>query len=437
MHNKGWLLRLSLLCIVILIATQPVLAQGGAPLLAFLNSSGQLVISSGDGGYRWIVTNPGENLNRQIGYAWSPQGRQVFFALGGAGDVSLRVADPASQSVGEIGRVGGQVSGGQWLPDGSAVLVAVDNRLLAFPAVGGEPVQIAAAEGAVTLRSPFDNANRVHQPQARVTSPNGDFLLYSINSQLVFQPLNLSPQSLAGGVSDSPYSGLWADSAPLVAYTASSNGNSALAVTNTATGETLVLDSGRTAPINAIGWRPGSLELVYRDATNFIRLADLSCMTSGCGSNPLQSGIELAPGSASEIQIDGSFVYYVDNGTVKAADLACVQVGGCVENAVTLGGNAAPQTMLHIGGGTLVYTAQNGGYEVRAVDLRCLSNPASCQAVPVLSGAIAGLVSPDGAYVVVEQVGGGLNALRLTDGQLTYLSDPAGQSLLPYARWNG
>src|ERR687898_341918 len=133
MNSKGWLTLLSLLLLVCLAAVTPAVAQGAGPFLAFLNSSGQLIVSSGDGSYRWIVTNPGETVNRQIGFSWSPQGRQVFFAMGSANDLSLRVADIVTQSASEIGRASGQVSGGNWTPDGSAVVLGVDSQVMAFP----------------------------------------------------------------------------------------------------------------------------------------------------------------------------------------------------------------------------------------------------------------------------------------------------------------
>ena len=63
--------RVALLVVLCFFAfTLPALAQS-APLVALVNSGGQLIVSSGDGSFRWIVTNPGETL---VGdFVWSNQ----------------------------------------------------------------------------------------------------------------------------------------------------------------------------------------------------------------------------------------------------------------------------------------------------------------------------------------------------------------------------
>ncbi len=440
MFGRGWLRTLSLLFAFVLVAMQPTLAQSSS-LLAFINSAGQLIISSGDGSYRWIVTNPGEVLNRTLGYSWSPDGRRVFFALG-EGDVSLRVGDTSSQSVSEIGRLGGQVSGGNWMPDGSAVVVASGNQLVAVPAGGGQALSLAAASDTITVRSPMDAAgDRAHLSQSQSMSSDGQFLFFAQGGGNVVQSVGGAPIPVMGGDPVGQYSGLWSEVAPLVTYNGM-GATSMLAVTNAATGATLQLDSGRMAPINPIAWVPGTTLLIYRDATNFVRIVDVGCLTSQCADNPLQRGEELLPASAAEVQTEGGWVFFLDGEMVKAVSLGCVGTGGCAGSAVTLGANVAPQTILDVGGTTLAYTAYAANAydpadrEARVVNLQCLSNPASCQAAPMLAGAVSGFVSPDGQYVVVEAVGGGLSVLRLFDGQTTYLSDPAGGSLLTRARWN-
>lgn len=430
---------LSTLVLIVLALAAPAHAQQSGPLLALVNGSGQLVVAGGDGSFRWIVTNPGEPLHPTLGYAWSPSGNRLAFAVGSGGEISLRVADIAGQTAAEIARLSGQVSGGYWTPDSNGVLIAAGNRLLVYPAGGGEPVELASAAEPILLRSPFDaTSERPNLPQPHNVGGGGQFLFYAQGQNNIVQPLGGQPTVMTGGDPLAQFNGLWADAAPLVAYSGMS-GNSFLAVANAVTGMAVTLDSGRTAPISPLLWRPGTLQLVYRDATSFIRIADLSCLTSGCADNPLDSGLELIPASATDVQTDGSALFYVDAGAVQALPLSCVEAQNCQGVALTLGTNVAPQTMMDIGGTALVYTAYTqdpynaADREVRVVDLNCLGNPPGCAPRPALSGAVAGLVSPDGAYVVVEQ-GGTLSTLRLADGQLTHQADGG---LLSRARWNG
>jgi hypothetical protein len=421
--------------VIILMLVLPVAAQGTGPFLAFVNASGQLVIASGDSGYRWIITNPGETLNATLGYSWSPDSRRLFFAIDAGTEISLRVADIASQTMAEVARVTPPATGGQWTPDSSAILIASGNRILSLPASGGGATELVAAAAPVTLRSPFDlGSERSQLPQARSIGPTGEFLFYAQSGANVAQPLGGTPMTLVGGDATGQYNGIWTPGAPLIAYTGTS-GNSQLAVTNLATGATLTLDSGRTAPINPLTWRPGALQLIYRDASSAIRLADVSCLASSCADNPLLAGRELLPASASDVQTDGNWVYFVDAGMVQAVPLSCVDAGNCLSSAVVLDRNVSPQSLMDVSGTTLAYTVSGGyGSEVRVIDLTCLPNPATCAPRTVASNAANGAVAPNGAYVVVEG-NGTLSSLRVADGQLAYLSDSSG-GLLGKARWS-
>ncbi|MEP7294315.1 MAG: hypothetical protein ABI835_21175, partial [Chloroflexota bacterium] len=99
--------RVALLVIFcLLFSVLPALAQS-APLVAFINSGGQLIVSSGDGSYRWIVTNPGETLAGDL--AWSPAGNQLFYTIASSGAYSLRAADVAQQAVSELGTLPGRL----------------------------------------------------------------------------------------------------------------------------------------------------------------------------------------------------------------------------------------------------------------------------------------------------------------------------------------
>lgn len=439
MFRRGWLILASLLLVIGAVAAhRPVFAQG-APLVAFVNSSGQLIVSSGDGGYRWILTNPGEALVSGLGYAWSPDGGRVFFAVGSPGDASLRVGDVNSQGVYEIGRAGGALSGGVWLPNGYGVLVADGSVIRLYPADGSGAQDVVSG---AALISPFAN-DRPQLPSASSISPDSRFVFYWQGSgSYAIQAIDGSGLSFGLPGTNDAYarqSGLWSNAAPLVAYWGY-NGSAVLSVTDASNGQTITLDSGRTAPINPLAWFPGTSHLVYRDASSTVKIADVSCVSGGCGGNPLQAGATLMPGSASDVQFVNDWGFYLDGEAVKAIHISCLS-GDCINSAVTLGGQAAPQTIMDVGGGLLVYTAYtsdpyNGAdREVRVVNLGCLGNPSSCGAQTVMGGAVAGMLSSDGSFVTVEQVGGGLNSLRLYDRQLTYLSDSAGYSLLATARW--
>ncbi len=426
-----------LLTLPFLSGVRSISAQSSA-YVAFLNSSGQLVVSSGDGGARWIVTNPGETLAMPVGFSWSPEGRRLFFAVSAGDAASLRVGDVNSQAVSEFGRASGQLSGGGWTPDGSSVLLGVNNQALAYPVGGGAPAVLVNGSGMITLHSPFDGANsQPNLAQSRSLSPDGRFLFYLDNGRNTLLS-NGSAMPLPGtNDGNGRQSGLWSDAAPLVAYWGYES-SSLIAVTDAENGQTLTLDSGRSMPISPVAWRPGSTQLIYRDASTSIRIADLSCLATGCGANPLQSGEELLPATATEIQALSNRVYFIDNGSAQMVDLGCVGSGSCVGSAAVIGANVAPQTWLTVGGNTLSYTAftqdayNSADREVRVVALDCLPG---CAPQPALSGSVGGMVAPNGGFVVVED--GGLNVLRLYDKQLTSLSDHAGGSLLASARWNG
>jgi hypothetical protein len=439
MLGRGRLLLLSLLLLTLpfLFNVRSISAQNSAHI-AFLNSSSQLVVSSGDGGMRWIVTDPGETLVMPVGFSWSPDGGRLFFAVGSGSDASLRVGDVASQSVSEFGRASGQLSGGDWAPNGSSVILGVNNQVLAYPVGGGDPSALVNGRGPVTLHSAFDGANsQPNLAQSRSLSPDGRFLFYMDNGRNTLLA-NGSASALPGtNDANGRQNGIWSDAAPLVAYWGYES-NSLIAVTDAENGQTITLDSGRSMPISPVAWIPGLAHLIYRDNSTSIRIADLSCLQSGCGDNPLQNGVELLPATATEIQVTANRVYFVDNGTAQVIDLSCAGNGNCAGSAQPFGTNVAPQTWLDLGGNTLSYTAftqdayNAADREVRVADLDCLPG---CAPQPAQAGSVGGMVAPNGGFVVIED--GGLSVLRLYDKQVTSLSDRAGGSLLATARWNG
>ncbi len=355
---------LMLLCL--LIAALPTAAQAGAPLVALTSSSGQLIINSGDGSSRWIVTNPGETVTGL--YAWS--GNQLLFGVDQGGKATtLRRADAASQSVSDVGSVTGTVL--SMNAKGTAAFYHTSNGSYGMAALGGSDVALPLTNDA----------------SAR-------------------------------------YSGLWSDNGRLLAYWGYS-GNSTLAVSSVASGSTLTLDSGRATPITPLAWRPGTTQLIYRDASGTVRLTDLGCMATSCAANPLQTGTALAAADA-DVVTDGTWVYFRSGNTISAVNLTCVSADNCLNSAVTIATDAAPQSSLHVASRTLVYTgyASNandpGDRQVQVVDLSCLSS--SCTPQTVLTGAVAGAISANGRYAVIE-TSQGLSALDLTSGSTAYLAD--------------
>lgn len=428
-----------LMCLPLLV----VQAQSAAPSIAFVNGSGQLVVASADGATRWIVTNPGEMLHPVLGYAWSPQGDRLFFAVDGGGLVSLRVGELRSQSAREIGQVSGALSGGEWTPDGTGVLVADANGASLYPADGSGPVPGVGAAGAALI-SPFSNT-RLNLPEPAGIAPNGDYFFYHDARGFYHTGALFVSDFILPGVNDpgARNSGLWADSAPLVAYWGYDQGSTALSVTNAQTGETLTLNSGTSIPIWPLLWQPGSTRLVFQNATEFINIADLGCLLTACQVDPLNNGTPLALSGAADVQIVNGWAFYRLNEDVRAVNLNCAQNASCVDGALTLASSAAPQTWIHVVDDALVYTAyaadarNPNDREVRHIDLVCL-NTGTCQPRTLLAGAVAGLISPDGAYVVVDVAGNGLNALNMSSLSLTPLSGAYGTlgAALVTARWN-
>ena len=427
--------RFWLVAIFLLITVLPLLAQNGG-LVAFVNGSGQLVVSSGDGAYRWIVTNPGEFLVDPVGYNWSPGGDRLFFAVNLGGEASLRVGDVNSQSAVEIGRVpNSNLSGGTWV--GNGVVVGTADGISYYDSSSGSVSGLITGQGSVSVISPFGN-DHPNLPQPSSVSPSGDYLFYQQgDGRYAVAALNGSTAFPLPGANEANarLTGLWSDGSGLVAYWGF-EGNSVLSVTDAGSGSTITLDSGRATPITPLAWRENSNQLLYRDGAGMVRAADVSCLFSGCGANPLESGIEVMPASASDVQTEGDWAFYRDGDGVFAVWLGCVDSGACLGSAVTLG-STAPGTFIHADGGILAYTGYSADpnnpndRDVRVVALNCLSSGA-CSSQSVLGGAVAGLVSPDGSSVVVEQVGVGLNVLNLSSLSTTYLSD--GGELVT-ARW--
>jgi len=430
-----------LLCLIFLMISAPAFAQNGS-LVAFVNNSGQLIISSADGGYRWIVTNPGETLVPQVGYTWSPSGNQLFFAVNAYGTTSLRFANPGSQAAYEAAQIsGGSLSGGAWTPDGRGIVFS-DGSTIRLLGTDSSLTDLVSGQAGARVFSPYAD-DRPNLPGADVFSADGRYLFYQQgDGRYAVAALDGSSAFPLPGSNEANVreSGLWSNVAPFVAYWGY-EGNSILSATNAANGQTVTLDSGRAAPITPILWRPNSTQLLYRDATGYVRAADLSCLNAGCASNPLDSGVEVLPPTATEITTDGATLYYQDGTNLMAVGLNCINAANCAGSAVMLAGNAAPGSLISVGGPTLAFTGFAANPNdmndrlAQFVQLNGCQSSGGCAALSAGPGT-TGLVAGTGGAAVVDIPGSGLQSINLSSGTAAYLSDSLGLAGLIGARWN-
>ncbi|MCA9914766.1 MAG: hypothetical protein KC496_15540, partial [Anaerolineae bacterium] len=262
--------------ILLIVAISPVSSAQGTdvPLLAFLNSSGQLVVASADGATRWIVSNPGETIQPALGFSWSARGDLLFYAVQQSDNrVSLRIGDSGTQSSIEVGNVVEPVSGGEWVGNAVRVVDATTDALYSLQGVSQQQEfsqellsPFALGDAHLTRVSSFSEAT-----DAAFAWQNGSYGLLTNGS---FRGLGVFNNRR------SPRSGLWAASEPLVAYwgTVSENGASTLAVTNAETDAVAVLSGGGGTPLQPILWLGNSTTLVFRDASSQLRAADLACL---------------------------------------------------------------------------------------------------------------------------------------------------------------
>lgn len=377
------------LLILVLLVWIPFSHAQSSSLLAFINSSGQLVVTSADGANRWIVTNPGQTISNTLGFAWTEDG-DLLFALS---DNSIYLADPSTQQ-----------------------LSAIENDFGAYARLNG-----------------FTNRPNIEQPQG--ISPDGDyaFLWSQGRYGLVELGTNSSVMLPANNNQGARGSGLWADRQPIVAYWGyDDSNNSVLSVVDASTQNNVVLTGNSQIPITPIAWLPDSTLLLYRVSSGAGQIADVGCVASSCNSNPLDNGVTILPSTATNTQITDTHVYYVDGETVKGVALNCLSSNNCVETAFVIGQRVAPLTMMHVADGRMVYTSYANNpntptdRQLELVDLSCTPD---CAPQTVLNGAVAGLLSADGNYVMLDIVNNGLNILSFSNGSLVYLSGSTGGQL--------
>jgi hypothetical protein len=405
------------LLIVALLVVGSVMAQAGNPWVAFVNESGQLVVTDANGASRWIVTNPGEKLHPVLGYTWAPDGTHLLVATQDGGGALLRLGDVNSQTLTDFGRLDGSyLSGGVW-QNNNTVLFSDGQAVYAVTQQNQTPV------GVGELASPF--ADMVNP-----TLPSNVLPLSLLSGQYALGDAIL-PGDQANGRS------LWASNAPLVAYGAfDEDGASAVFIANAQSGTTIRFNSGGRTPIFPEGWLANTSQLLFRDGAGQIRWVDVSCLQSSCGSDPFASSVVILPASASEVQASASQLLYRDQDQIWRTSLNCIQQQNCYDTAQQVGSNAAPRTPLLVRGSTALYTAYGASQmdtsdrTVYGLDLNC----GDCVAQPLVSNATAVSLDASGQNAVVESAGQGIALLRVNDLSQVYLAGPSTNSA--YVRWN-
>lgn len=359
---------------------------------------------------------------------------RLFYAVNLGASLSLRVAEVAVQSVTEVGQVSGTISGGEWI-DNSNVLIATLSGLVRIDIRSGGAILVEGEQ--ITLPSPFSN-NRPHLPSAE--SAGSGFIFYWQNGIYNILGNGISPISDVANDANARNSGLWSTDNSLVAFWGfGGDGGSRLAVTRPDTLDTLIFASGSSTPTIPLAWN-NPTELLYRDASGIIRMADVRCLQGSCGDNPLETGVEVAPATATDFQVINDYGIYSDNEQIRAVPLRCFVSNDCAANTVTIGTNAAPRTILHASSNRLIYTAYTSDAlnptdrNVMVIsDLGCLPN---CQPHVLVNHAIGGMLSLNGDAAVVDIIDEGMHIININDGTRIFLTqvNEVGSALLT-ARW--
>lgn len=346
-RNLTWAL---LVTILLFLFASLALAQRTVNL-AYVNTGGQLVITDSNATSRWVVTNPGESLLADVNLAWAPNSDQLFFGVQAGGTSSLRVANPSSTTVAEIASVNGGVLGGEWTPNGQAVLVGLNDGIYQL-----------GANGAARLIS------NAQVTTGQLISPNGRFLFYYHGSGFAVDTISGGNQVALPGRNNviATGVGLWAPNSPFVAHWGfGDTGTSVLVVTNAASGDSVVLDSGSSVPVTPLVWQAETL--LFRGATG-VQAINLACLANGCGSTP--SAVNILPVDAANVSIDGNVLVFSRAEQIFGANANCANNGDCASNAVQLGSLA--NTYLSVMDNTAAYTTTDGS--IQAVNLSCVGS---------------------------------------------------------------
>lgn len=372
-------------------------AQSNPPYLSYVNAGGQLVITDANGNFRWVVTNPGEQLLETVPLAWSPGDNRLLHAVQTGGSISIRLADMEQQTLLELANVTGAVGGGSWTATGSGVLLSTSAGIqLLDPNSGNSALLVPGGQ----LTS------------GGATSPDGRFLFFYLGGSFATAPTS-NPQALSAlPGQNNPTAdnvGLWAGSSPFVAYWGfGSSGTSTLGVANAANGAVLQVDGGSSLPITPLTWLPGTQTLLYRSAAGVMAL-DASCLATSCNGTPQATAI--LPVETSRVAISQSNVLvYAVGSQLLGASAQCVRGGDCTAGAVTVGGIANSNSW-GIAGGTAVFTATDG--TINTVELGCVG-AGTCNPTATSLRGIVGSTAQTTAHAAVF-AGNQLQILDLTD----------------------
>ena len=138
----------------------------------------------------------------------------------------------------------------------------------------------------------------------------------------------------------------------------------------------------------------------------------------------------VAPSSANQLQVTDSNLYYTDGQQLISVALTCVNSDNCLDSQQVLADQVVPLTMMHVRNDRLVYTAYannpNTDRIVMLLDLTCVPD---CQPQPIVNNAMAGLLSPDGDYLMIDSLDAGVNILDISGGSVVYMTHTLGGQL--------
>ena len=428
--------KITFIMLILMMVAVTIHAQGVPPSVAFINNSGQLVVVSADGNSRWIATNPGEALHANLGYTWSPNGTQIFYAVDYGNVVSLRVGDITTGAIVEIGQASGELSGGEWTND-NQVLVASNNTIVAYPS----NTVITTTVGQASIVSPYASGN-THTDIASLNPGNNALFYHDGDASVVQAGGNVVPtNTIRTGLQEVS---IWSSVAPLVAYSGfGPNGNGVLAISNANSGETIFFPSSYSTPALPIAWIPNTNILVFKDDVGNVRAAAVDCLQTGCDPNILATAGQLLPATATDLQVTASWVLYRENNNLMGVrvDANCLVNNTCTATAGIVGANIAPRTSYFVNGTRIFYTAftqdaQNpSDREVRVIDTLCAPD---CPATILIANAVGGAVSSNGTFMLAAVANSGIHVVNTSDLSLVQLSNANGQAatLLDGMRWN-
>lgn len=376
-------------------------AQGGVPLVAFTNASEQLVIATPDGGSRWIVTHPGETLNAGVPLQWTNDGA-LLFAVSAGNITSLRRAVPSTQALSELTQLNANVQSGAWLPNGAGlVFVSQATELAVWDARANATNTLA--NGALSLALSADGTQVAYRTRE-------GYALTAINRAAPV-PLNGQPLNNAQM--------LWAERAPLLAYTAlAPSGMPALYVVNATNGVQFMQESSSSAPILPLLWLPADNLLLYRSSNGILAL-DSSCLAQSCdGIAP--ANVLPVTANALNSTPSGALVYTLNGAVYGASTLS----------AAPLALDNTSPSALYMGGEIAIYTSGNGN--IHAVDVGCVARGGCPTQMTGTAGNVLA-VSDAGRYVLYTN-GNRLLVLDLTSGRSAELGT-VGAGVR--ANWNG